>query len=240
MWLQLSTFALLPVIVIQGVKVRKNTPRLLEASGDRDGLAGQGDPLSLLILGDSAAAGVGVETQQDALSGAIISQLKNEYTLQWKLHAKTGDTTKLVYQALQQLEHKNYDVVITSIGVNDVTKLTSAKSWIKQQKQLFTQIQKQFQPKLIIVSGVPPMQHFPALPNPLAWLFGKYAEQMNQILQKWLAPQSQFRFIQYDIESFQAMDLPMASDGFHPSKEIYAIWGQQVATLIRQTFNSSS
>ena len=84
------------------------------------------------------------------------------------------------------------------------------------------------------------MQHFPALPNPLAWLFGKYAEQMNQILQQWLAPQSQFRFIQYDIESFQAMDLPMASDGFHPSKEIYAIWGQQVAILIRQTFNSSS
>lgn len=169
-----------------------------------------------------------------------MSQLKNEYTLQWKLHAKTGDTTKQVYQAVQQLEHKKYDIVITSIGVNDVTKLTSAKSWIKQQKQLFTQIQKQFQPKLIIVSGVPPMQHFPALPNPLAWLFGKYAEQMNQILQQWLAPQSQFRFIQYDIESFQAMDLPMASDGFHPSKEIYAIWGQQVAILIRQTFNSSS
>ncbi|ENW05066.1 SGNH/GDSL hydrolase family protein [Acinetobacter beijerinckii] len=240
MWLQLSTFALLPIIIIQGVKVRKDTPRLLEASGDRDGLAGQGDPLSLLILGDSAAAGVGVETQQDALSGAIMSQLKNEYTLQWKLHAKTGDTTKQVYQAVQQLEHKKYDIVITSIGVNDVTKLTSAKSWIKQQKQLFTQIQKQFQPKLIIVSGVPPMQHFPALPNPLAWLFGKYAEQMNQILQQWLAPQSQFRFIQYDFESFQAMDLPMASDGFHPSKEIYAIWGQQVATLIRQTFNSSS
>lgn len=240
MWLQLSTFALLPIIVIQGIKVRKDTPRLIEASGDRDGLAGQGDPLSLLILGDSAAAGVGVETQQDALSGAIMSQLKNEYTLQWKLHAKTGDTTKQVYQAVQQLEHKKYDIVITSIGVNDVTKLTSAKSWIKQQKQLFTQIQKQFQPKLIIVSGVPPMQHFPALPNPLAWLFGKYAEQMNQILQQWLAPQSQFRFIQYDIESFQAMDLPMASDGFHPSKEIYAIWGQQVATLIRQTFNSSS
>lgn len=240
MWLQLSTFALLPIIVIQGIKVRKDTPRLIEASGDRDGLAGQGDPLSLLILGDSAAAGVGVETQQDALSGAIISQLKNEYALQWKLHAKTGDTTKQVYQAVQQLEHKKYDVVITSIGVNDVTKLTSPKSWIKQQKQLFTQIQKQFQPKLIIVSGVPPMQHFPALPNPLAWLFGKYAEQMNQTLQQWLAPQSQFRFIQYDIESFQAMDLPMASDGFHPSKEIYAIWGQQVATLIRQTFNSSS
>ncbi|WP_293745381.1 SGNH/GDSL hydrolase family protein [uncultured Acinetobacter sp.] len=236
MWLKLSTFALLPILVIQGVKVRKNTPRLLEASGDRDGLIGQGQPLSLLILGDSAAAGVGVETQQDALSGAIISELKTEYTLQWKLHAKTGDTTKQVYQAIQQLEPKKYDVVVTSVGVNDVTKLISAKTWIKQQKQLFTQIQNHFQPKLIIVSGVPPMQHFPALPNPLAWLFGQYAEQMNQTLKQWLAPQPQFRFIEYDIKNFQTMNLSMASDGFHPSKEIYAIWGQQVATLVRQTF----
>ncbi|MGB8811114.1 MAG: SGNH/GDSL hydrolase family protein [Acinetobacter calcoaceticus] len=238
MWLKLSTLVLLPVLFIQGAKVRKNTPRLLEAIGEREGLCGHGRPLSLLILGDSAAAGVGVETQKDALSGAIISELQDEYSLCWKLHAKTGDTTKQVFQALQHLEQQNYDVVVTSIGVNDVTKLTSANLWLKQQKQLFQQIQTRFQPKLIIVSGVPPMQHFPALPNPLAWLFGKYAEQMNQALYKWLESQNQFRFIQYDIESFQAMSLPMASDGFHPSKEIYAIWGQQVAALVRQSFNS--
>ena len=238
MWLKLSTLALLPVLFVQGTKVRKNTPRLLEASGEREGIIGQGRPLSLLILGDSAAAGVGVETQQDALSGAIISELKDQYLINWKLHAKTGDTTKQVFQALQYLEPQNYDVVVTSIGVNDVTKLTSANSWIKQQKQLFKHIQAHFQPKLIIVSGVPPMQHFPALPNPLAWLFGKYAEQMNQVLYKWLESQNQFKFIQYDIESFQAMNLPMASDGFHPGKEIYAIWGQQVAALVRQSFNS--
>lgn len=238
MWLKLATFGLLPVLLIQGIKVRKNTPRLPEASGDREGRIGQGKQLSLLILGDSAAAGVGVETQQDALSGAIIAELQGEFILEWKLHAKTGDTTKQVLQAIHDLELQSYDVVVTSIGVNDVTKLTSATSWIKQQKQLFTQIQNRFQPKLIIVSGVPPMQHFPALPQPLAWLFGKYAEQMNDTLQQWVAAQTQFRFIQYDIASFQAMNLPMASDGFHPGKEIYAIWGQQVAALVRQTFNA--
>lgn len=238
MWLKLSTLALLPVLFVQGTKVRKNTPRLLEASGERQGIVGKGRPLSLLISGDSAAAGVGVETQKDALSGAIISELQDQYSIRWKLHAKTGDTTKQVFQSVQHLEQQKYDVVVTSIGVNDVTKLTSASSWIKQQKQLFQSIQARFQPKLIIVSGIPPMQHFPALPNLLAWLFGKYAEQMNQVLDKWLESQDQFKFIQYDIEHFQAMNLPMASDGFHPSKEIYAIWGQQVAALVRQSFNS--
>ncbi|WP_410564995.1 SGNH/GDSL hydrolase family protein [Acinetobacter sp. H1(2024)] len=229
---------LLPILFVQGNKVRKNTPRLLEPKGEREGGIGQGKPLSLLILGDSAAAGVGVETQKDALSGAIIQELQNEFFLQWKLHAKTGDTTRQVFHALQHLEERKYDVIVTSIGVNDVTNLTSAKSWIQQQKQLFEHIQKRFQPKLIIVSGVPPMQHFPALPNPLAWLFGQYAEQMNQKLQQWLAPQSQFKFLQYDIETFQAMNLTMASDGFHPSKEVYEIWGRQIAALVRQSFHS--
>ncbi|GAA5559704.1 MULTISPECIES: SGNH/GDSL hydrolase family protein [Acinetobacter] len=238
MWLKLSTLLLLPILFVQGNKVRKNTPRLLEPKGEREGGIGQGKPLSLLILGDSAAAGVGVETQKDALSGAIIQELQNEFFLQWKLHAKTGDTTRQVFHALQHLEERKYDVIVTSIGVNDVTKLTSAKSWIQQQKQLFEHIQKRFQPKLIIVSGVPPMQHFPALPNPLAWLFGQYAEQMNQKLQQWLAPQSQFKFLQYDIETFQAMNLSMASDGFHPSKEVYEIWGRQIAALVRQSFHS--
>lgn len=238
MWLKLSTLLLLPVLFVQGNKVRKNTPRLLEPKGEREGGIGQGKPLSLLILGDSAAAGVGVETQKDALSGAIIQELQNEFFLQWKLHAKIGNTTRQVFHALQHLEERKYDVIVTSIGVNDVTKLTSAKSWIKQQKQLFEHIQKRFQPKLIIVSGVPPMQHFPALPNPLAWLFGQYAEQMNQKLQQWLAPQSQFKFLQYDIETFQAMNSSMASDGFHPSKEVYEIWGRQIAALVRQSFHS--
>ncbi|HAV4686419.1 TPA: SGNH/GDSL hydrolase family protein, partial [Acinetobacter baumannii] len=52
MWLKLSTLLLLPVLFVQGSKVRKNTPRLAEAKGEREGSIGQGKPLSLLILGD--------------------------------------------------------------------------------------------------------------------------------------------------------------------------------------------
>ena len=80
MWLKLSTLLLLPVLFVQGSKVRKNTPRLAEAKGEREGCIGQGKPLSMLILGDSAAAGVGVENQKDALSGAIIQELQNEFS----------------------------------------------------------------------------------------------------------------------------------------------------------------
>lgn len=238
MWLKISTLFLMPIIVAQGIVVKQRTPKLLEPIGERQGIVGFGRPLSLLILGDSAAAGVGVEYQHQALSGVLLSQLMNEYKLTWALHAKTGNNTRQVIDAINALEPQVYDVIITSIGVNDVTKLTSTRLWIKQQKQLFTELRKKFDPKLIIVTGVPPMQYFPALPHPLAWIFGKHAQQMNKKLQGYLSTEPIFKFIEFDLEHFQEMNLPMAIDGFHPSKEIYEIWGKQVASLVREFFTS--
>ena len=82
------------------------------------------------------------------------------------------------------------------------------------------------------------MQHFSALPHPLAWIFGKHAQQMNKKLQGYLSTEPIFKFIEFDLEHFQEMNLPMAIDGFHPSKEIYEIWGKQAASLVREFFTS--
>ncbi len=79
MLLKAATIALIPALVIQGNRVKKKTLRLPEPAGEREGLIGQGKPLSILIVGDSAAAGVGVDHQEDALTGAILSQLQQDY-----------------------------------------------------------------------------------------------------------------------------------------------------------------
>ena len=236
MLLKAATIALIPALVIQGNRVKKNTLRLPEPEGAREGQTGTGNKLSLLILGDSAAAGVGVEHQDDALLGAILHELKNDFEIDWKLQAKTGDTSSKVIRALDQMEVQHYDVIVTSVGVNDVTKLIPVEVWIQKQEQLYSKIQQKFSPKLIIAAGVPPMNMFPALPNPLAWLFGQYAKQMNQQLEKFVNQQVNMQWIEYDIEKYRAMNLQMAADGFHPSKEVYTLWGQEVAGKIRKTF----
>ncbi|WP_180083314.1 SGNH/GDSL hydrolase family protein [Acinetobacter sp. YH12102] len=235
MWLKISTLALIPALVIQGNRVKKNTVQLPEPEGEREGTCGQGQPLSILIVGDSAAAGVGVEHQDDALLGAILKDLQHDFKIQWKLHAKTGDSTAKVIRAIEQLETEHFDVVISSVGVNDVTKLMPADIWIQKQKKLYAMIQQKFSPELVIAAGVPPMNMFPALLNPLAWLFGQYAKKMNQQLAKFVASQDSMQWIEYDIEKYRAMNLEMAADGFHPSKEVYTLWGQEVASKIRQT-----
>src|SRR5690606_5127840 len=236
MLLKAATIALIPALVIQGNRVCSSDLRLPEPEGAHEGQTGTGNKLSLLILGDSAAAGVGVEHQDDALLGAILYELKNDFEIEWKLQAKTGDTSSKVIRTLDQMEVQHYDVIITSVGVHDVTKLMSADIWIQKQEQLYSKIQQNFSPKLIIAAGVPPMNMFPALPNPLAWLFGQYAKQMNQQLENFVNQQVNMQWIEYDIEKYRAMNLQMAADGFHPSKEVYTLWGQEVAGKIRQTF----
>lgn len=236
MFLKASTIALIPALIIQGNKVKKNTLRLEEPTGERQGESGQGKALSILIVGDSAAAGVGVKNQSDALLGGVLKQLQDQFHLRYRLHAKTGHTSSQVIQALDELNSQHYDVVLTSVGVNDVTKLMPADVWIKKQHKLYAKIEEKFTPTLIIVAGVPPMNLFPALPNPLGWLFGQYAKKMNQKLAKLIAQNPKMSWVEYDIQQYQALNLEMAEDGFHPSKEIYSIWAAQVADKIRAIF----
>lgn len=234
--LKLITFGLIPSLLVQGYHVKKNTPRLPEPEGVRKGSIGQGKALSILILGDSAAAGVGVKQQQDALLGALLAALQHDFKIQYQLEAKTGDTTLQVLERIQQLKHQHFDVIITSVGVNDVTKLISPKKWLQQQQLFYAAIERKFSPHMILVTGVPPMHLFPALPNPLGWLFGQYSSEMNKKLAEFVSSRANYQLIQFDLAHFKALDLQMADDGFHPSKEIYQVWAKELSNKIRLKF----
>ncbi|MGA9698823.1 MAG: SGNH/GDSL hydrolase family protein, partial [Acinetobacter sp.] len=124
-------------------------------------------------------------------------------------------------KTVKNMSLRHFDVVITSVGVNDITKLTPPKNWIKKQQQLYAEINQKFMPELIIASSVPPMNRFSALPNPLAWLFGQYAKGMNKTLGRFVQQQVNMQLIEYDLERFKMLNLEMAENGFHPGKEIY-------------------
>ncbi|MDH3952646.1 MAG: SGNH/GDSL hydrolase family protein, partial [Gammaproteobacteria bacterium] len=59
----------------QGIWTNLRVPTLPEPPGAREGSAGKGPPLKLLVVGDSAAAGVGVSRQDEALLGQVVSRL---------------------------------------------------------------------------------------------------------------------------------------------------------------------
>lgn len=242
MFLQISTLVLAPILLIQGKSVKRNIPKLPEPQGVREGRVFEqsNQPLSILILGDSAAAGVGVDHQHEALSGAILKNLKPYFTIDWKVEAKTGNTSKDLISSISSLREHHYDVVISSVGVNDVTQLISARKWGKLQKQIYAMIQSKFTPQLILASEVPPMQMFPALPHPLRWLLGQYAKKMNLSLAPLIDAQENMQIVKYDLDYVKKNQLQMASDGFHPSQAIYSMWGKNIAEMILQKLNTSA
>ena len=62
----LTTASLSPLLIHQGRKARRDTPRLPEATGDCHGQYGDGMPeRRLLVIGESTAAGVGVQFNGD-------------------------------------------------------------------------------------------------------------------------------------------------------------------------------
>ena len=227
-------FILAPVLIFQGKQVRKQTPRLSEASGPRKGIQGDGEKrIRLLILGDSAAAGVGIEHQASALSGQILTCFGREYRIEWELIAKTGTTTAMTLDHLTTIPPAVFDVAITSLGVNDVKAGVAKDKWIIQQQKLVSLLQNKFNIQRVLISAIPPMGLLPALPWPLNWYLGLYSTYLNSALKDWLKEQKNCELLEFNL----SMDTTfMAEDKFHPGPMLHTIWGEEIARRIKLFF----
>ena len=178
----------------------------------------------------SAAAGVGALTQDDALSGRLVAGLTASFHVKWKLLAFTGATTADLLDRLEKTSAEDFDVVVTSLGVNDVTARRSLGDWRRQQGQLITLLETRFAARQILLSGLPPMHRFPALPQPLRWYIGSRARDFDRALEDLAATRNNCEFVKL---SYAVMDTRvMATDGFHPGPAIYDLWAAELARHI--------
>lgn len=226
----IATLALAPILLAQGRHVRRTVPELPEPKGPRAGVGGTGPLLRLLVVGDSAAAGVGAPTQDEALSGQLAVALAPTFQLHWKLLAFTGATTVDMLDRLHLEPAAHYDVVVTSLGVNDVTGRHSLATWRRQQEDLVELLAARFGARLILLSGLPPMHRFPALPQPLRWYIGSRARDFDRVLAEVAASRPGCEFLALGHEMMDVSS--MASDGFHPGPPIYALWAREAARRI--------
>lgn len=223
---RVATAALGPLLLVQGLHVRRVTPRLPEPPGPRSGRAGVGTPLRLLIAGDSAAAGVGAASQDEALAGRLVAQLSARRALEWRLEARTGYTTADALEHLEALPEERFDVVLLSLGVNDVTRGVGRGRWLTRQAALADLLQARFAPRAVLFTALPPMHLFPALPQPLRWYLGGRAREFNAALAQRLPRRPGCHLV---VPDFQADLAQIASDGFHPGPAAYSAWAAQVA-----------
>jgi lysophospholipase L1-like esterase len=225
----LATVALGPVLLAQGLRVRRITPRLPEPPGPRSGKAGHGPPLRLLIAGDSAAAGVGAATQAQGLSGAVVDALRNRFEVSWKVNARTGLRTLGVLTRLADAQPEPFDVALLSVGVNDITAFTGTTAWLEQLAQLVALLRSRFEVRHVLFTHLPPMHLFPALPQPLRWYLGARARQLNILLKAYAEADEACELVCPEMPTERDC---MATDGFHPGPAAYLAWGRAAAEII--------
>ena len=222
----IAKIALAPVLLMQALQVRRRALILPEPSGPRRGKLGQGPALRLLILGDSSAAGVGASHQSLALSGQLAQILGQKCALDWQLEAETGATSASALARLETLPQQRFDAAIVALGVNDVTRAVPLARFLARRRAIHGLLRSRFGVTTIIASGLPPMGHFPLLPQPLRWTLGRTARRFDDALATLCAADPGSCHLPLDLP-FEPQFV--AADGFHPSEVAYAKWAGLLA-----------
>ena len=234
-WAALHRLAFYPVLVTQGPWVKFNTPRLQEPKGAREGVVGpdlhkDGPDLRLLIVGDSSAAGVGVPSQSQALSGRLAYGLEPYVRLDWQLVARCGDTTPMALARVKSAQPRRADVAVIALGVNDITHGTPPKRWIAHMEKLVDYLIRTVGVGHVYISGLPAVSHFPRLPNPLRWTLGHQAVRYESGLRDFVDRRAHASLIPADMPLDASV---MAEDGYHPGPKVYAGWADMIVARIR-------
>lgn len=224
-----ARLTLSPLLIAQALRVRRIAQSLPEPPGPRQGRTGSGPLLRLGIVGDSSAAGVGASHQSEALCGQLVAALAAHFTVDWHLDARTGATTRSTLLRLEDTAATPRDIVVVALGVNDVTRLVPARHWVAQQHSLLNRLGTLNSPRHFYLSGMPPIGLFPLLPDPLRWTLGRHADKLEARRIAWLQSRSDCTHAPFDLPLDPEL---MASDGFHPSPKLYALWGKEMASLI--------
>lgn len=221
----LARVILAPLLVGQGLWCRKTARGLPDPPGQREGMAGTGTPLRVLIVGDSSAVGVGCTHQRQTLSGQMENHIAGQRQLIWRNLSRTGARTEDVLEWINHIPQEPYDVAVTCLGVNDVTGRVSLRRWLRMQQALITRLRDEFGARHIYLSGIPPIHQFPLLPNPLRWVLGRQAQRFNAALVARFGNQEGLHVGGLDMQLSPEV---MSVDGFHPGPIVYAEWARRV------------
>ena len=210
-----------PVWVAQALATRRQVPRMPEADGPREGRLGPiGEPLRLLIAGDSSAAGVGVGHQDEAFAGHFTRALQTltGRPLAWQLCARSGLNTQALHAWLRTAPPRPADLAVVFSGVNDVVDQVPVRAALAHRAQLTGWLLREGLAASIVYAPLPPIERFAALRKPLSRVLGADAGRHNRAIAAWVARQPQVYFPRF------ALDLSgrsMARDGFHPGEPLY-------------------
>ncbi len=225
------SLGLAPIALPQGLLLRKRATRLAEAQGERQGeIAGSGEVIRLLAVGESPLAAVGLADPSETVAhhlAAHIAQASGRPT-HWRILARGGYTADAVRRRLvPELETWAADLILIGLGVNDSIRLRSARRWQRDLTLLIADLHQRTGPTPVLLAGVPDMHHFPLLPPALKLLLGSRSRLLDLAATELAMQRAQTRYVSMQLDA-RSGEL-FCEDGFHPNAQGHALWAEQLA-----------
>ncbi|MCX7891094.1 MAG: SGNH/GDSL hydrolase family protein [Burkholderiales bacterium] len=216
---------LLPVMLWQGRRVRRTTPRLPDAAGADRGVAGTGARrVAIAVVGESTVSGVGARTHATGWPGRLAESLARatDARVAWRAVGVNGAAAARVARvAAETLAGGRCDAAFVALGVNDVLEFTRVARWRADVASLCDFLAGACGARLVVLAGVPPLERFPALPQPLAAFLGTRARALDAALADLARRRGDAVHVPFAIAGGAAM---FCADRFHPSERGYARW----------------
>ncbi len=224
----------LPMVPLQGYRLIRTMPRFPDAEGVT-GRVGSGDRhLRVVALGDSVTAGYAVGHHRSSVAGQLAVRLAERCgaTVDWQVLAKTGATAGQAIGLVSPETLVDADLVFVSIGVNDLKNLHSATRFRRELDALLDAILAAAPRAQVCLLGIPPLEHFPAFPRPLADALGWRGRVFDAIGVAAVHARPRACRIQTDLPLGPEM---FAGDGFHPSPALHAAFADAVMSTLSVT-----
>lgn len=223
----MSGLTTLPLAAAQGMWVRHRVERLPEADGALAGVAGDGEPVTrLVVVGESTAAGCGAPTHDRGFAGALARRIaaRDASAVRWTVVARNGATIAQVHADLLPQVHGPVDLAVVMIGVNDVLTRTPVTRWSRDLRSVLSTLTARS--NRVVLTGLPPFTAFPILPRALAGYLAGRAARLDESARAVCAGLS-------GVTWSPSVDLGLtpalfARDGFHPSPQGYDRWASAV------------
>jgi lysophospholipase L1-like esterase len=237
---------LLPLMYYQGKRIRASVPRLPEAQGSH-GKSGSeeshGNTLTVLAIGESTIAGVGVRTHAEGFAGTFARELSGLFNseVSWKVYARSGYTAnRVTTKIIPNITEDHADLIVIGLGGNDAFTLNRPSKWKADVRALIASIQSKFPGALVIFCNMPPIKEFPAFTPLIRFTVGNLVEILGEELQN---VDKEFKDVHYFgeritlenwIERYEitAKKEDFFSDGVHPSKLTYQTWAKDIAQQV--------
>lgn len=218
---------LLPVIAAQGLWVR-TTVRAAAGPTDEPSGTVTGSDLSrlrLAVVGESTAAGCGVDRHTDGFAAALAGEMaaRTGQAVDWLSAGRYGATARRIRTDLLPVVGSGFNLVVVLAGVNDVLTHRRPPQWHDDLSGLLDDLRGRT--TTIAVTGIPPFTLFPSLPAALARYLAGRAAALDRMSEK--ACSRRAVFVPADFDTVPP-DF-FSADRFHPSAAGYRHWAVSVA-----------